>query len=148
MKRFWDKVKKAGPDDCWEWQGSVYRAGYGQTYQPETQKSTGAHRVAYTLTKGQPLPGMAVAHTCHNKLCCNPAHLEAQTYSENTRSNFTRSVNTHKGKKWSDEQVSEMHRLRSAGVPVRVIAETIGAPLKTVERHVYKLNRTDRKVAA
>ena len=28
--RFWIKVDKRGPDECWNWQGSFFRNGYGQ----------------------------------------------------------------------------------------------------------------------
>ena len=146
MKRFWDKVDVKGPDDCWEWQASLFRAGYGQTQHPVTGQGMGAHRVAYILTKGEPAKGLAVAHICHNKRCCNPAHLEAQTYRQNARANFKR-PNKSKAQKWTDEQIAEMHRLRAQGLVPRQIAEIVGAPLKTVERHVYKLNRTDRSAA-
>jgi len=28
LVRFWDKVDKKGPNDCWEWAGSI-KNGYG-----------------------------------------------------------------------------------------------------------------------
>ncbi len=44
-----------------------------------------AHRTAYEIWVG-PIPdGHEVDHTCHNKLCINPAHLEAVTHPENLR---------------------------------------------------------------
>ena len=134
MKRFWDKVDVKGPDDCWEWQASQFRAGYGQfKFDGRNQQ---AHRVAYLLETGEIPEGMAVAHLCHNKRCCNPAHLEAQTYQENQRANFTR-LNRSKAQKWSEEQIAEMLRLRGEGLVPRQIAKAVGAPLKTVERYVY-----------
>ena len=29
IERFWAKVDKRGPDDCWEWTGRRYEHGYG-----------------------------------------------------------------------------------------------------------------------
>lgn len=30
QERFWEKVKTAHQDVCWEWQTSIHRDGYGQ----------------------------------------------------------------------------------------------------------------------
>ena len=134
MKRFWDKVDVRGPDDCWEWQAYV-RRGYGQF--KLDGKDQQAHRVAYLLEVGEIPAGMAVAHLCHNSRCCNPAHLQVQTYQENQRANFTR-LNKSKAQKWSDQQIAEIRQFRAQGMVPRQIAEATGVPLKTVERYVYR----------
>lgn len=44
-----------------------------------------AHRYSYTLHVG-PIPDeLAIDHTCNNKTCINPEHLEAVTQEENNR---------------------------------------------------------------
>lgn len=82
-ERFWAKVDRRGPDECWAWLGG--RAGkdgaYGTCY--HDGRHTTAHRVAYLLA-GREIPdGWEVAHLCGNPGCCNPAHLEAARAREN-----------------------------------------------------------------
>lgn len=82
--RFWAKVDRRGPDECWLWQASL-AAGYGQFFRDLSQRSAPAHRVAYELLVG-PIPdGLHLDHLCRVTQCVNPAHLEPVTSAENTR---------------------------------------------------------------
>ena len=85
MKRFWDKVNIAGPDECWEWTAGTYLKGlkYGR-FQFEG-KAKSAHRVAYILTNGDIPDDMFVCHTCDNPACCNPKHLWLGSAKDNTQ---------------------------------------------------------------
>lgn len=94
-ERFWAKVDTRGDDECWPWLGRVTRTGYGSALSEERNERTGrrkgttAHRVAYQLAIG-PIPdGMEIDHVaargCTRRDCCNPAHLEAVTPTENKR---------------------------------------------------------------
>lgn len=79
--RFWAKVSRLGPVDCWLW-GASCRRGYGRF------GNASAHRVAYELLVGPIPPGMLLDHACHtadpdcpggvclHRRCVNPAHLE------------------------------------------------------------------------
>lgn len=86
-ERFWAKVDRRGPDDCWEWQAGKHKFGYG-TFRLEVGKQAAAHRMAWELTNG-PVPegegyhGICVLHTCDNPSCCNPAHLFLGTNADN-----------------------------------------------------------------
>lgn len=73
-------------DGCWEWVGTLAK-GYGVMHYIDTsgRKHQSAYRAAHELFTG-PIPeGSAVDHTCRNKACVNPAHLEAVSMHENTR---------------------------------------------------------------
>lgn len=72
--------------DCRVWQGGTDRHGYPEIkIGGRSGKQVLAHRVSYTEHVG-PIPdGMEIDHTCHNRLCVNPAHLEPVTGEENIR---------------------------------------------------------------
>jgi len=79
--RFWSKVDYGADDECWPWTGASHSRGYGSAY--KDGRVTTAHRVAYELAVG-PIPeGLEIDHLCRNKLCQNPAHLEAVTRAVN-----------------------------------------------------------------
>lgn len=80
-ERFWTKVDRGGPEDCWEWRAHVSRSGYGTfSMQGGTKR---AHRVAYELVLG-PIPdGLTLDHLCRNTRCVNPRHLEPVTVEVN-----------------------------------------------------------------
>lgn len=86
-KYFWPRVQKAGADACWPWTGKVNKTGYGHfSFNPTGLLTVSwmAHRLAYkTLGPGIP-DGLTLDHLCKNKRCCNPAHLEPVTSSENS----------------------------------------------------------------
>src|SRR5574341_701009 len=89
MQRFWNKVKIAGPDECWIWIGAVSDNGYGKIGRRKGLKYTSeyAHRMSYELTYG-PILGprnSVVNHICSNRLCVNPAHLELVEQAQNVR---------------------------------------------------------------
>ena len=57
LKRFWEKVDRRGPDECWEWTASVKPNGYGQFSVVRDGKwlKSYAHRYGYELIVG-PIP--------------------------------------------------------------------------------------------
>lgn len=80
--RFWSKVTKGEPDECWEWIASRGEGGYGRLrVQGRTVR---AHRLALEITLGRALnEGMETLHTCDNPPCCNPRHLREDTHKKN-----------------------------------------------------------------
>src|ERR1017187_5210266 len=84
--RFWPKVDRRGPEECWPWLASKQNMGYGQVRAETERTMILAHRVAYELLIG-PIPlGLTLDHLCRNRGCVNPTHLEPVTLRENTLS--------------------------------------------------------------
>jgi len=80
-ERFWAKVEPTG--FCWNWTASKNELGYGRINR--SGRTVKAHRYAYEQLVG-PIPdGLELDHLCVNPSCVNPDHLEAVTYSDNSR---------------------------------------------------------------
>lgn len=84
-ERFWAKVEKCGPDECWLWKGGQSADGYGLFY--AGGKRYGAHRFALELSGTKIPAGMMCDHICRTRNCVNPRHLRAVTPYVNTMEN-------------------------------------------------------------
>ena len=81
-ERFWSRVNKGAPDQCWPWRGWRSKKGYGQfSFQHVGKHYT--HRLAVILSGRNTPAGMIVMHACDNPPCCNPAHLRIATNADN-----------------------------------------------------------------
>lgn len=80
-------------DSCWLFQGFPNGPnGYGQIMLDPTSRKRGyAHRVAWELANGQPVPAdMRILHKCDNALCVRPDHLRLGTQAENIADAITK----------------------------------------------------------
>jgi HNH endonuclease len=82
IERFWTKVDRHGPNDCWPWRAKTTANGYGLFWADD--RFVMAHRFVYELLIG-PIPdGLQLDHLCRTRSCVNPSHLEPVTSRENT----------------------------------------------------------------
>ncbi|WP_172891594.1 HNH endonuclease signature motif containing protein [Cohaesibacter sp. ES.047] len=84
IKKIMQRVVKT-EDGCWIWQGPTSGDGRGGGY-PRMNldgQTVAVHRVIFTCFFGF-IPGKKqIDHTCRNRLCCNPEHLEMVTHKKN-----------------------------------------------------------------
>lgn len=71
VPRFIAKVDNSS--GCWIWRGKVRCKGYAITW--FRGKNWRAHRVAWTIFRGEIPYGLQVLHDCDIRDCCNPDHL-------------------------------------------------------------------------
>lgn len=84
--RFWEKVEKHGPDECWPWLGAqAGKSPRGALW--EGGKVIYAHRIALQLAGVEIPAGLVVDHLCKNGLCMNPAHMRVTTQKINSTEN-------------------------------------------------------------
>jgi hypothetical protein len=119
--RFWSKVDRRGPDECWEWQASRYKKGYG-FFRRRAHKAgrkgdcMQSHRMTWELVNGAIPEGRLVCHTCDNPPCCNPSHLFLGDNDANMRDMVIKGrSHAQRPKKLVREQVVEIRRAYRAG---------------------------------
>lgn len=96
ITRFWSKVDIQSPEECWPWLGATTRGINGGSRYGAWHLAGGVtvrpHRVAYTLLVGEIPEGLTIDHVqtrgCTTALCCNPAHMEPVTQSENSKRHY------------------------------------------------------------
>lgn len=97
IERFWKRTDKA-LNGCWIWAGAVWgNNSYGCV--KFNGRTWNAHRLAYSLEKGEIPAGLCVLHACDTPLCVNPDHLFLGTQKDNIadRARKGRTSNGHVG---------------------------------------------------
>lgn len=152
MKRYVDADEALGriirntvPNgDCLEWQGqyiewdeSTRRGGYGLAHVPthlgyDLPEKTTVHRIVHAYVTGDTPP--TVMHTCDNRKCVNPTHLESGTHQDNTQDMLTK----RRGR-WDNFSPDDISHIRATNVPgrggnTRELAEAYGVAMGTIRR--------------
>lgn len=101
VERFLNFVEKT--DGCWNWTGATNGdKGYGAF--KFDQRSHKAHRISYMLFVDNDLDGtLVVHHTCANRKCVNPDHLQAVTRHNNVAEMLERRQKDNRIKELEDE---------------------------------------------
>ena len=82
-RRFWSKVDRS-ESGCWRWSAFV-AGGYGRF--THRGRNILAHRMSYTLCRGEIPGGLVIDHLCRTTSCVNPDHLRAVSWKTNTMQN-------------------------------------------------------------
>ena len=78
-------IKVVPETECWEWQGLKTPNGYGKHRRGPGYSDRIVHRIVWEHYNDQMIQGdLQLDHLCRNRVCCNPAHFEIVTPSENT----------------------------------------------------------------
>lgn len=136
LVRFWAKVEKRGPTDCWPWIGGRFSRGYGNFW--AGGRARGAHRVSHVISTGVDPGDLFVCHRCDNPPCVNPAHLFVGTVADNNADKAAkgRSVpqvgERNNSAKLTTAQVAEIRGMQHGELPQASIAHMYGVSISTV----------------
>lgn len=111
---------------CIEYKGHISNAGYGLDYDPETQKTISAHRLAFKQANGY-LPKV-VMDSCDNPVCINPSHLIAGNQSDNIKDCVSKKRYVSRQKLSLDD----CEHIKKSSFSSRLLAKYYGVNQKTI----------------
>jgi hypothetical protein len=117
------------PNGCWRWTRSTTTQGYAHLSIQSVYYQ--AHRLMYILLIGPFPEGLEPDHTCRNRRCVNPWHIEPVTHG----------VNSQRGSRsrLTNAQVAAIRSAHRSGAGVRALARLYGVNHATVSRIVNGL---------
>ncbi len=129
--RFWSKVRKGAPDQCWLWTGLKTRGGYGIF--SVGGRSVLAHRYTYERSYG-PIPaGLAIMHRCDKPACINARHLSAGTPRDNCRDKIVKKRHAY-GERHPNARLTfaAVREIRVSGETQIALARRFGVSTATI----------------
>jgi hypothetical protein len=149
-QRFWEKVDvSSGADGCWPWTGARDYKGYGRIGVGDGHQIK-PHRLAYELATGRKIGELQIDHRCHNRGCCNPAHLRLATDKQNKENHSGPQRNSKsgirgvspKGNRW---RVQVKHNRKTIHVGYFATLEAAEAAVIAKRNELHTRNDADRK---
>lgn len=145
---FDERVERRGVEDCWPWQGVIFRNGYGcltATIPSGKVRAFLAHRLSYYFAYGKFNTRLFVCHHCDNPKCVNPEHLFLGTPQDNMddkvqKGRQPRGENAGNAK-LTETQIGTVFELYAADWTQQQIANHIGCSFQ----HVSKILRRQRR---
>lgn len=139
MIRFWSKVDKRGPDECWEWTGCK-REGYGRFW--DGKRMVQATHFVWEFHTGQKvLKGMDVCHRCDNRVCVNPNHLFIGTRKDNMR-DCVRKERQARGRDHGHSKLTDQDVIQIRNNPGT--QEQIATEYGVIRQTISKIKRLER----
>ena len=134
QERFLKKCVKEG--ECWRWIGNTHLNEYGQLL-PHVWGTGYAHQWSCHHWNGSPLPvepNMCVKHSCDNKWCVNPAHLEYASWEDNMGDMWERNPDAFGRVAPTEEELTLLRQMVEENTPRREMARRIGHSRHWVDR--------------
>jgi hypothetical protein len=126
VARFWAKVTRRGPDECWTWNGNKRKHGYGRV--KLLKRDIRASHVALSISGRFRKDGQHALHSCDNPACVNPAHLRWGTNAENTADRVRR------GRSRAKIAEDDVRKIREDRRPPRLLAQHYGLAPSTISQ--------------
>ena len=125
-ERFERWVDRTG--DCHLWTGALSSIGYANFW--HNGKYIGAHVFAWSLANRPLRKGEVIRHSCRNRSCVNPAHLDVGTKGDNNRDRKRDGTqaygSAHHSSVLTERDVVVANRLHILGVSWAAIGERLG----------------------
>lgn len=145
--RFWRKVEKLGPDECWNWKSTRSHYGHGQ-FSIHYKKFVSS-RISFFIANGEFPNRLFVCHRCDNPSCVNPAHLFLGTQKDNIQDMMAKGRGPAKrvgnrvlgdsrvGAILTEAKVREIRSKHASGIAMRALGREYGVNRVTI-RYVVK----------
>lgn len=119
---FWAHVERSNTG-CLVWTGARISDGYGKMRWRGKPRAT--HRIAFELAHNR-VPGPLLRHTCHERLCCDVAHLVEGTHADNRRDMLEAGRENATGPKLPPEKLDAVRERLREGESCLALSRELG----------------------
>ena len=134
LSRIWQYGRREGA--CLIWTGRTTSSGYGQI--SANGRPERVHRIAWSLSRGRPIPpGAMVTHRCDRRLCFAAACLELGSARTNAADAVARGRIRRGERHWAAklteaDVIAIRAKRRAGGVLLRDLADELGVARTTL----------------